>query len=74
MYVYVCVYIYRDRYIDEVIKFFYKYINKKDGKTIGTKIGNNIRFHYIDPRKYIRNNIYKYIEKTFTKANEDKNK
>jgi hypothetical protein len=55
--------IYRDRYIDEVIKFFYKYINKKDGKTIGTKISNNIRFHYIDPRKYIKNNIYKYIDR-----------
>lgn len=47
--------IYKDNYIKEVIKFFYKYIKKVNDKNIGTHISNKIRFHYIDIRNYIKN-------------------
>jgi hypothetical protein len=53
--------VYKDRYIDEVIKFFYKYIKKDNNKNLGTIISNHIRFHYVDIRNYIRKYIYKYI-------------
>ena len=41
----------KDRYIDEVNKFFLLNILIKDNKNIGTKINKNIRFHYVDIRK-----------------------
>jgi len=55
--------VYKDRYIDEVVKFFYKYIKKENNKNLGTTISNNIRFHYVDIRNYTRKYIYKYIFK-----------
>jgi hypothetical protein len=41
---------YKDRYIDEVNKFFISNILVKNNKNLGTKINKNIRFHYIDIR------------------------
>jgi hypothetical protein len=60
--------IYKDRYIDEVIKFFYKYIKHQDDKTTGTKISNHIRFHYVDIRNYVR----KYTDNINDLTNLDK--
>ena len=45
---------YKDRYIDEVNKFFLINILIKDNKNIGTKINKNIRFHYVDIRHQLK--------------------
>jgi hypothetical protein len=49
----------KERYIDEVNKFFFKNILIQDNKNLGTKINKNIRFHYIDIRQIFKFNFYK---------------
>ena len=62
---------YKDRYIDEVNKFFLLNILIKNNKNIGTKINKNIRFHYVDIRKQLKpviyNNIFNDIKDAITK-------
>ena len=56
------IYKYRNRYIDEIGKFFIKTIQIKEGKNIGTRYGPNIRFHWIDIRDYFKSQINLYLD------------
>lgn len=52
-------YAYKDKYIHEVMKLFFKMIDydKTKKKVIGTKFGENIRFHWIDIRDYFKSKV-----------------
>lgn len=65
----------KDRYIDELNKFFMSNILIKNDKNLGTKINKNIRFHYVDIRNEFKLNFYKIFEniKKNIKKNKEKN-
>lgn len=52
---------YRDRYIDELGKFFNYAIDVDNTKNLGTKFGKLIRFHWIDVRDYFKTTINENI-------------
>jgi hypothetical protein len=52
----------KDRYIDEINKFFMANILLKNNKNVGTKINKNIRFHYVDIRNEFKLNFYKIFD------------
>lgn len=56
---------YKDRYIDEVAKFFSQTLKIQNNKNIGTSLGENIRFHWIDIRDVIKNNINKNLDNIY---------
>ena len=53
----------KDRYIDEINKFFMTNILIQNNKNLGTKINKNIRFHYVDIRNEFKLNFYKIFDK-----------
>jgi hypothetical protein len=55
---------YRQRYIDEIAKFFKSVIRFEKDKNIGTVYGKHIRFHWIDVRDYFKSQINTYIDAT----------
>ena len=65
---------YKDRYIDEVNKFFISNILIKNNKNIGTKINSNIRFHYIDVRYEFKTiSFYKIFNEIKKNINNNEN-
>jgi hypothetical protein len=53
---------YRQRYIDEIGKFFKSVVRFEKDKNIGTTYGKHIRFHWIDVRDYFKSQINTYID------------
>jgi hypothetical protein len=65
---------YKDRYIDEINKFFISNIIIKNNKNLGTKINKNIRFHYVDIRESFKTqSFHKLFQSIKNIINENKN-
>ncbi len=50
-------------YIDRVKKFFFDNIVIKDKKNVGTTFNKNVRFHYVDIRRYVNLNFVNTLNK-----------
>lgn len=64
---------YKDKYIDEINKFFVSNIIIKNNNNLGTKINKHIRFHYVDIRENFKtHSYYKLFQSIKTDINENK--
>jgi hypothetical protein len=64
---------FKDKYIDEINKFFISNIIIKNNKNLGTKINKNIRFHYVDIRENFKTqSFYKLFQSIKSCISENK--